>query len=172
MRPRDVAGGLLVAALGLGFLLFGRELEMGNSFRMGPGYFPTILSLLMMALGGAMIILAWRAPHEEDAFSHVPWRGVILVVGSVLFFGLTLRSLGLAPVILIVVLVCAWASCYASLPSSALLAVGIAAFCTLLFIRGLGLPLPVLGPWLSLSYWSPPAPAPAEPAPADPAPAQ
>jgi hypothetical protein len=87
-------------------------------------------------------------------------------------FGFTLRGLGLAPVILIVVLVSAWASRYASLPSSALLAVGIAAFCTLLFIRGLGLPLPVLGPWLSLGYWSAPAPAPAEPAPAEPAPAQ
>ena len=117
-----------------------------------------------------MISLAWRAPHEEDAFSHVPWRAVILIVGAVLFFGLTLRSLGLAPVILIAVLVSAWASLYASVPASILLAVGVAAFCTLLFIRGLGLPLPMIGPWLSLSYWS--APAPAEPAPAEPAPAQ
>ena len=53
---------------GRAFLLFGRELEVGTSFRMGPGYFPTILSWLMVALGAVMAGLAWRAPHQEGAF--------------------------------------------------------------------------------------------------------
>jgi hypothetical protein len=171
-KPRDVVGGLLVVALGAGFLLFGRELEMGSSFRMGPGYFPTILSVLMMLLGAVMTVLAWRAPHQEGAFGHVPWRGVVLVTGAVVLFGLTLRGLGLAPVLVLVVLLTAWASRYASWRASVPLAVGIAAFCTVLFIRGLGLPLPLIGPWLSAGYWSPPAatsapdaaPAPAAPA--------
>ena len=57
-RPRDVMGGVLVVAIGAGFFLFGRELEMGTSFRMGPGYFPTILSVLMIGLGLAMTALA------------------------------------------------------------------------------------------------------------------
>ena len=36
-KPRDVVGGLLIVAIGAGFLLFGRELPVGSSFRMGPG---------------------------------------------------------------------------------------------------------------------------------------
>jgi len=36
-KPRDIAGGLVVMTIGAGFLLFGRDLEMGTSFRMGPG---------------------------------------------------------------------------------------------------------------------------------------
>ena len=40
-------------------------------------------------------------------------------------------------------------------------ALGIAVFCTALFIKGLELPLPLTGPWLSTAYWSPAAPAPA-----------
>ena len=44
-----------------------------------------------------------------------------------------------------------------TLRASVLLSLGIAAFCTFLFIRLLGLPLPLTGPWLSASYWSPPA---------------
>ena len=71
-KPRDVVGGLLVVAIGAGFFLFGRELEMGTSFRMGPGYFPTILSVLMMLLGAAMVAIAWRKPPTEGAVGSTP----------------------------------------------------------------------------------------------------
>ena len=160
------------SAIGALFLLFGRELEVGSSFRMGPGYFPTILSWLMVALGAAMAGLAWRAPHQEDAFGAVPWRALVLVVGAVLFFGLTLRGLGLVPVLLVVVLATAWASRYASLKASVPLwpwASPPSARC--LFIKGLGLPLPLIGPWLSPAHWSP-APAPRRGARRPPPPAQ
>jgi hypothetical protein len=158
-KPRDVVGGLVVVAIGAGFFLFGRELEAGTSFRMGPGYFPTILSLLMIALGAVMTLLAWRAPPQEGALGQVPWRGLGLVVGAVVLFGLTLRGLGLAPVLALVVLATAWASRYASWRASLPLALGIAAFCAALFIKGLGLPLPLFGPWLGAGYWAPPPPA-------------
>ena len=72
-----------------------------------------------------------------------------------LFFGFALCGLGLAPAVLVVVLVTAWASRYAGLRSSLLLSIGLAAFCAFLFIRLLGLPLPLTGPWLSAGYWSP-----------------
>ena len=159
-RPRDVVGGLVVVGIGGLFLLFGRELPVGTSFRMGPGYFPAILSWLMVAMGVAMAVLAWRAPHQEGAFGTVPWRALLLIVGATVFFGLALRGLGLLPVLLVVVLATAWASRYASLKASTALALGIALFCSALFIKGLGLPLPLTGPWLSGAYWSPAAPPP------------
>ncbi|MFL5335002.1 MAG: tripartite tricarboxylate transporter TctB family protein [Geminicoccaceae bacterium] len=152
-RPRDVVGGLLMAGIGAGFLLFGRELAMGTSFRMGPGYFPTILSVLMSALGLAMAAIAWRKPAEGLASEHLPWRGIALVVVPVLLFGFSLRGLGLAPILILVVLASAWASRHATLRTSLPLALAIAAFCSFLFIKGLGLPLPLLGPWVSPAHW-------------------
>ena len=167
-KPRDVIGGALIVAIGAGFFIVGRELETGTSFRMGPGYFPTVLSFLMMGLGAVMTFLALRKPPEEGTLGQVPWRGLLLVIGATAFFGMTLRGIGLAPVIVILVLATAWGSRYASWRASIPLALGLAAFCSVLFIRGLGLPLPLVGPWLSPAYWSPPpvvAPAP-DPAPA------
>ena len=175
-KPRDVVGGLVIVGIGGLFLLFGRELPVGTSFRMGPGYFPAILSWLMVALGAVIAGLAWRAPHQDGAFGAVPWRALLLIAGATVFFGVALRGLGLVPVLLAVVFATAWASRYASLKASTALALGIALFCSGLFIKGLGLPLPLTGPWLSAGYWSPaappPAPAPAADVPAAPAPAQ
>jgi hypothetical protein len=54
-----------------------------------------------------------------------------------------------------VVLATAWSSRYASVRSSVPLSLGLAAFCALLFIRLLGLPLPLTGPWLSAGHWAP-----------------
>jgi hypothetical protein len=169
-KPRDIAGGLVTIAIGAGFFLFGRELEMGTSFRMGPGYFPTLLSLLMTALGAVLTFLAWRAKPEEGAFAHVPWRGLLLVIGATLLFGFTLRGLGLAPVLVLVILATAWASRYAVWRTAIPLALGLAVFCSVLFIQLLGLPLPLLGPWTSPQRWTAPATPPAVEAPAPAAP--
>ena len=168
-KPRDVFGGLIVTTIGAGFLFYSQALDMGATSRMGPGYFPTILSVLMIALGLVIAGLALRGPAVENSFGQIPWRGLLLLIGAVLFFGFVVRNLGLAPTVLIVVLATAWASRYAAIRSSVLLSIGLAAFCTFLFIRLLGLPLPLTGPWLSLDHWSPafveePAPAaPSEP---------
>jgi uncharacterized membrane protein YgdD (TMEM256/DUF423 family) len=159
-KPRDILGGVVVVAIGVGFLLQGRELETGTAARMGPGYFPTVLSCLMIALGAALALLALRKPGEEGWLGRVPWAGILLVVGAVVFFGLTLRGLGLAPSVLAVVLATAWASRYASVRASVPLALGLAVFCVVLFTRLLGLPLPAVGPWLSPAHWSRPASAP------------
>lgn len=147
-KPRDLVGGILVMATGLGFMALGRDLEMGTSFRMGPGYFPTILSALLFLLGVALTIVGLRAPRSEGGSGSVPWRGVLLIIGAVAVFGATLRGLGLMPALAVVVFATAWASRYASWKASLPLAIGLTAFCVLLFIKGLGLPLPLLGPWL------------------------
>jgi putative tricarboxylic transport membrane protein len=147
-NSKDIIGGAAVVAIGAGFLLFSRDLDMGSAARMGPGYFPTILSGLMIMLGAVMAALALRRPAGEDGVGPLPWRGLLLVIGATAFFGFALRGLGLGPSTAIVVFATAWASRYARLSRSVPLALGLAAFCAFLFIRLLGLPLPLLGPWL------------------------
>ena len=166
-KPRDVVGGLVVMTIGTGFLMFGRELEMGTSFRMGPGYFPTILSIVMIALGAVIALQGLRAPLQEQlrldplARARPHHRSAARLR----------RNLGRA-----------WISPRRAdgrarhslgqpLRQPAQLGrrcpFGLAAFCALLFIRLLGLPLPLTGPWLSADYWSPASmevPAPAAPA--------
>ena len=83
-KPRDVVGGLVVVGIGGLFLLFGRELPVGSSFRMGPGYFPAILSWLMGSvgrngqnspLGSEVFEPAWCTGYEPGCSKPDPVRG-------------------------------------------------------------------------------------------------
>ena len=71
-KPRDVIGGLVVMAIGAGFLLSGQALDLGSSLRMGPGYFPTILSILMIASGRRHHGAGPARPSSEGASGICP----------------------------------------------------------------------------------------------------
>ena len=60
---------------------------------MGPGYFPTVLSILMIGLGAVIAVQALRRPPEGASFSQIPWLGLLLLIGAVLFFGFVVRDL-------------------------------------------------------------------------------
>jgi hypothetical protein len=79
----------------------------------------------------------------------VPWRAILLVIGGILFFGVTVRGLGLAPALFVAVLLSAFASSRTNPLSALLLALALTAFCALIFVGGLGLPIPLIGPWLN-----------------------
>ncbi|MCP1612819.1 putative tricarboxylic transport membrane protein [Azospirillum lipoferum] len=158
-NPRDVLGGMLMAGIGGAFLWLGGDLDPGSALRMGAGYFPRILGTIMVALGSVIALLAMRQPSAGWVLGQTPWRGVILVLGSLLSFGGAVRGVGLLPVVTVVVFAAAWASRYARLRSALPLSAGLAAVCAFLFIHLLGLPLPLIGPWLTAGYWSAADPA-------------
>lgn len=153
-NPKDVACGLLLVALGAYFFWLGADLPVGRAIRMGPGYFPRVLCGLLAFLGLIVLLtgLSFRGDAEAaepDAHrSPIPWQGLILITVSVVIFGIGVRPLGLGPSIGLAVFVSAAASRKFRLQSAALMAVIMVAFAWAVFIKGLGLPLPMLGPWL------------------------
>jgi Tripartite tricarboxylate transporter TctB family len=143
---RDIGAGLIFIAFGLLFGLGSIELEIGTALRMGPGYFPLVLAGLLVTLG--LVILAHGFGYPTTGRLALPWRGLVLILAAPVVFGLTVRGLGLAPAIVLVVLISAFASRRMSVPLALALSLGLTVFCVLVFSLGLGLPLRLFGPWL------------------------
>jgi predicted membrane protein len=119
---------------------------MGQAVRMGPGYFPTFLGGLLCLVGAACMLRSLRldgTPVEKLAF-----KPLILVAVSVLVFGLLARNAGLVAALATSILISSMASSQFTARTTALTIVLLTAFCYLVFIKGLGLPIPVIGPWL------------------------
>ena len=111
----------------------------------GAAYFPNILGGLLIVIGAISVIrsfIAHGAPIGTFAF-----KGLALVSVSVLVFGIVVRGAGLAVAIPILVIISAYASKRFRWGPTLLIAAGLTMFCSLVFIRGLGIPLPIIGPW-------------------------
>ena len=145
---RDVAVGGVFVAIGLFFLVGALSLDIGTAFKMGPGYFPLILSGLLIALGVILAIPAGMAVSEP--MGTIPWRGLVLILAALVFFGATVRGLGLVTALAVAVFITTFASRRMTWPMAAIVTLGLMAFCVAVFSYGLGLPLRLKGPWLPI----------------------
>ncbi len=148
VNTKDFAAGLLFIGLGLYFgltALFG--LDIGTAFRMGPGYFPVMLASLLILLGAVVAIKSIGQPNVP--IGNAPWRGLVLILIAPILFGTTVRGIGLAPAVALVVLVSAFASRRMGIVAAIAITVGMTAFCIAVFHYGLGLPIRLVGPWIA-----------------------
>jgi hypothetical protein len=117
---------------------------------MGSGYFPFLLSLILIVIGLASItrcILGKRMPSER-----VHLRAMTLVTAAILAFAMTVASVGAIIAIPVLTLLSASASRnFVFGWKSVTAAIALSLCCIIVFIRALGLSIPVTG-WLFGSY--------------------
>ena len=96
-NTKDFWSGILFACLGLFFLVSIQELPMGSAARMGPAFFPIVLSCIMMGLGVLVALrgVLIRPINGPERIGRVNWRAFLLIHGSVLVFSLLLVPCGL-----------------------------------------------------------------------------
>jgi hypothetical protein len=143
--PKDFWSGVLYVGFGLAAIVLGRDYGMGTALRMGPAYFPTVLGTVLAVIGSISLVRSFLVPGE--AIGTLAVRQLALITVAVLLFGFLVRGAGLVVVIPMLVLITAYASIHFRWLASILIAIGMTVFCVLVFSKGLGVPLPILGPW-------------------------
>lgn len=143
----DVLAGLIFILFGLAFAIGALEYDIGSLLQMGPGFFPVVLGLVLAALGVLIAVKGFVAP-ENVAIGSVPWRSAALLVAAILFFGLTVRGLGVAPSLFGTSLLAAMAGPGIRFVVAGAIAAGLTIACVLIFVVALSLRLELVGPWL------------------------
>jgi len=138
---RDIIGGLLLTALGVFIVVSAQRYELGTLSSMGPGYFPTMLGGLMAVFG---LMIAVPALFRTGESLDINWRGYALVVGSLIFFALALRPLGLLLTTAISVFISSLASSAINLKGRLVLVVCVLFLTYVIFVLGLSMRLPLL----------------------------
>jgi hypothetical protein len=142
LRNTDVIGGLLTLGFAVGVLVESSQYGRGSILRMGPGYFPTLLGILLVALGALLFLRGLRRGGERIATPD--WRAIICISAALGLFALTLPRFGLAPAIVLLVGVSACASPVRRPMTIAWLAIGLTVFAYVVFVRLLSLHIDLL----------------------------
>ena len=145
-NPKDLWTGVLFIVVGLAAIIFVRHHQMGTAMRMGPAYYPTILGLLQVMIGIAVLLRALVRPGLP--LGRFVLAKIALVLGAIVLFGLLLRGLGLIIAIIVIVVLSAYASKNFRWPVALVLAGGIAICSAILFVLLLGIPIPMIGTWI------------------------
>lgn len=147
-HPKDFWSGIVFLFFGLSAVIIGQDYEMGTAGRMGPAYFPTALGVLLSLVGAVSLGRSFFRPGEP--IGKLYWRELSLVMVAVLLFGFLMRDAGLVPATLVLILISSYAGQKFQLAKSVALAVGAALFAVGLFVKLLGLPMPIFGPWFGM----------------------
>ncbi len=145
---KDVVAGGVFIAFGLAFAVGALAYNIGTPLRMGPGYFPLALGVLLVGLGIGIIVKG--AVAGEGGIGGLEWRAVVLITAGLVFFGLTVRGLGVVVALFGAVLLGALGRSRTSRVEAVAIAGGLTALSVVIFIGLLQLRLPLVGPWLPL----------------------
>jgi Tripartite tricarboxylate transporter TctB family len=138
--PQDLGAGLAFSLIGLAGLYFGSDLAFGSSSRMGPGYFPTLLSALIVAVG---LVVGFRGVTiEGPPIEPVQLRPILFIIAAILIFGFLIESIGLALTAILLTMFAAYARREVKPGETILLGIGLAIFTVVVFVYVLGQPLP------------------------------
>jgi hypothetical protein len=144
---RDYYAGGLMLLLGTGAAVMGSGYRFGTLARMGPGFLPVVLGVVLAFLG-ILIAGTALASSEPDDKRFLPdnpqWFGWLCILGGPVLFIILGTFGGMIPAIFACVFVCALGDKSATLKSSAILAAGVTVFGVLLFHYLLNVPFPLL----------------------------
>ncbi|CAG9187507.1 MULTISPECIES: tripartite tricarboxylate transporter TctB family protein [Cupriavidus] len=107
---KDFASGLMFILVGFGFSWVARGYSMGTAAKMGPGYFPFWLGVVLALLGVLVLWGSLSAKAEEDHLARWDIKSLLWILGAVVLFGLMLKPLGMVLSVLVLVLVSSMAS--------------------------------------------------------------
>ena len=143
-HPKDFWAGVLFIAFGAAAIVIALDYAMGTAGRMGPGYFPRWLGGILVALGVLLVLRSLRLQGDRIAFPT--FRPVLVVLGSILLFGVTVTTLGLVIATILLVVVSSAASHEWRWKESVVAALALAIFVVIAFHYGLQLQLPTWPP--------------------------
>jgi len=148
--PKDFWSGLIYLVAALFGLTIGSNYSMGRAGQMGPGYFPIILSSLLLMFGAVTLVRSFIVPGES--VTRFALKPALLIIGSVVVFGLLVERAGFLVAMFASTLMSASASSEFRFEWRAIL--GLVLFVAagaLLFVKALGVPMPLIGPWFNPS---------------------
>ena len=143
-NQRDFGAGIMYMVIGLFFAIVATRYQYGTAAKMGPGYFPFWLGMIMAAIGLLVLVKSLGAKATIEAIPKFNWKVIGLITGSIILYGILLPKMGFIVAVLVLVMIASSASREFSWKVALINAVVLIAFTYSVFVIGLKLQFPLL----------------------------
>ncbi len=134
----DFWAGVMFVSFGTAAIYMARDYPMGSAMRMGPGYFPTYLGVLMILLG--LIIGIKGILGGGEKITPFVFRPILVLSAAVIVFGLLMETVGFVLALVALILLSTLAGREFKWLEVSILMVVLIVGAILVFIKGIGLP--------------------------------
>jgi hypothetical protein len=141
-KNKDFWAGMMLIGIGAAAMFIARDYRFGSASRMGPGFFPTVLSLILIAFGGGIMAAGLRS--GEKIQGNVSLRALVLLPASLILFGVLMEVAGFIPALGALVFLSAASGREFAFGEVSLMTALLTVASVALFIWGLGLPYPLI----------------------------
>ncbi len=91
---KDFFAGLMFMGVGVAFAWGASTYNIGTGARMGPGYFPLLLGILLAVIGAAVTFFSLTVETQDgDKIGKWAWKQIFFIIGANLLFGVLLAGL-------------------------------------------------------------------------------
>ena len=149
-NKQDFWSGILFLALGAFFTGFALQYSQGTAAKMGPGYFPFYLGMLLCVIGAYVALNAVRSKAEKNEVEAFDFRTVGTVLFAVIVFAFLLQPMGLIVALFALVMISAYASHEFNLMGALVNATVLITLCMVVFVYALKLQFPLYPKFLGL----------------------
>ena len=111
--PKDFWAGVMFCGFAAVALFAARGYSLGSAGRMGPGYFPLLLGVVLAGLGGILIVRS--VVIDGEPLPRLRVLPLAIIAGAVCLFGLAIEPLGL--VVSLAILIVLSACCRPAIPA-------------------------------------------------------
>ncbi len=145
VNRKDFLGGGLMLLLGLGAAFQASHYELGSLRRMGPGYFPLALGVILAVTGLLIMLASLRSVAAVAAVRVRPeWRGWFCICAGVASFAVIGRYGGLLPATFVSVFLAALGDRKNTPAAAGALAAAMTLVCLIVFWWLLRIELPLI----------------------------
>ena len=138
---KDFWSGILFIAFGCAGIWFGRNYAIGSLSRMGPGFFPMMMSIALIGTGAFVLARSLVVPGEP--IERIALLPQLLILAAIVAFGLLIERVGLAVSVMAVAVISGIAAQGLRWYELLALALAMSALSVALFVYLLGQPIPV-----------------------------
>ena len=91
---KDFLAGLMFAIVGAGFAVGATNYTIGEGARMGPGYFPLLIGILLAIMGLVVVFQALVVETEDGGkVGKIAWKPLFFIIGANIVFGICIGGL-------------------------------------------------------------------------------